>query len=152
MGIESPTHLIFIAVIALVVLGPKRLPDLAKALGQGIREFRESMDLGARGAEHAPPPAASIVSAPAASSSTPAPAPDAQATDVTTPPAVTEIVAAATATSSTPAPAPVAAAVPDPETTVSTAAAPAPGSESPAAPSVDPAPSSGEPADMHDAE
>jgi TatA/E family protein of Tat protein translocase len=107
MGIESPVHLLFIAVIALVVLGPKRLPDLAKALGQGIREFRESLDLGANGPEHTPPPAASVVSAPAASSATPAPAPPADAVDATTPPAVAEIVAsAAPATTSTPAPAP----------------------------------------------
>lgn len=46
MGIESPVHLLFIAVVALVVLGPKRLPGLAKALGQGIREFRQSLDEG----------------------------------------------------------------------------------------------------------
>jgi TatA/E family protein of Tat protein translocase len=103
MGIESPVHLVFIAVIALVVLGPKRLPDLAKALGQGIREFRESLDLGANGPEHSPPPAASVVSAPAASSATPAPAPAPDATDVTTPPAVAGIVADAAATSPTPA-------------------------------------------------
>ncbi|HTB70647.1 MAG TPA: twin-arginine translocase TatA/TatE family subunit [Solirubrobacteraceae bacterium] len=51
MGIESPVHLLFIAVIALVVLGPKRLPALARALGQGIREFRESLDLGASGGD-----------------------------------------------------------------------------------------------------
>ncbi|MGA2320547.1 MAG: twin-arginine translocase TatA/TatE family subunit [Solirubrobacteraceae bacterium] len=43
MGIENPVHLLFIAAVALVVLGPKRLPDLARALGQGIREFRESL-------------------------------------------------------------------------------------------------------------
>jgi sec-independent protein translocase protein TatA len=43
MGIENPVHLIFIAAVALVVLGPKRLPELAKALGHGIREFREAM-------------------------------------------------------------------------------------------------------------
>lgn len=58
MGIESPVHLAFIAVVALLVLGPKRLPGLARALGQGIREFRQSLDLGAREDEHAPPPAA----------------------------------------------------------------------------------------------
>jgi sec-independent protein translocase protein TatA len=46
MGIENPVHLVFIAAVALIVLGPKRLPDLAKALGQGIREFRESMSQG----------------------------------------------------------------------------------------------------------
>ena len=43
MGIDNPVHLIFIAAVALVVLGPKRLPDLARSLGHGMREFRESM-------------------------------------------------------------------------------------------------------------
>ena len=43
MGIENPVHLIFIAVVALVVLGPKRLPELARALGKGMREFRQAM-------------------------------------------------------------------------------------------------------------
>jgi sec-independent protein translocase protein TatA len=47
MGIENPVHLLFVAVVALVVLGPKRLPGLAKALGQGIREFRQALDQGA---------------------------------------------------------------------------------------------------------
>lgn len=51
MGIESPVHLLFVAVVALIVLGPKRLPGLAKALGQGIREFRQSLDRGAEEAE-----------------------------------------------------------------------------------------------------
>jgi sec-independent protein translocase protein TatA len=43
MGIENPVHLAFIAIVALIVLGPKRLPELARALGHGIREFRESV-------------------------------------------------------------------------------------------------------------
>jgi sec-independent protein translocase protein TatA len=43
MGIENPVHLIFIAAVALVVLGPKRLPEMARALGKGMREFREAM-------------------------------------------------------------------------------------------------------------
>ncbi len=43
MGIENPVHLIFIGIIALLVLGPKRLPELARALGHGIREFREAV-------------------------------------------------------------------------------------------------------------
>jgi TatA/E family protein of Tat protein translocase len=46
VGIESPVHLLFLAVVALMVLGPKRLPELARALGKGIREFRESINLG----------------------------------------------------------------------------------------------------------
>lgn len=34
----------FLAAVALVVLGPKRLPELARALGKGMREFREAID------------------------------------------------------------------------------------------------------------
>ena len=43
MGIENPVHLLFIAIVALLVLGPKRLPELARALGHGIREFRQAV-------------------------------------------------------------------------------------------------------------
>jgi sec-independent protein translocase protein TatA len=43
MGIENPVHLLFIGAVALVVLGPRRLPMLARALGEGIREFREAL-------------------------------------------------------------------------------------------------------------
>jgi sec-independent protein translocase protein TatA len=57
MGIESPVHLIFIAAIALIVLGPKRLPDLARSLGHGMREFREAMSGAMDGEEHAHAPA-----------------------------------------------------------------------------------------------
>jgi Sec-independent protein translocase protein TatA len=57
MGIENPIHLLFIGAAALIFLGPRRLPDLAKALGHGIREFRESINLGEDDA-HTPPPAA----------------------------------------------------------------------------------------------
>jgi sec-independent protein translocase protein TatA len=44
MGISNPVHLAFIAIVALIVLGPKRLPDLARSLGSGMREFRESLN------------------------------------------------------------------------------------------------------------
>jgi sec-independent protein translocase protein TatA len=43
MGIENPVHLLFIGAIALIVLGPKRLPEVARALGKGMREFRQAM-------------------------------------------------------------------------------------------------------------
>jgi TatA/E family protein of Tat protein translocase len=46
VGIENPVHLLFIAIVALIVLGPKRLPGLARALGHGIREFREAIGQG----------------------------------------------------------------------------------------------------------
>jgi Tat protein translocase TatB subunit len=42
-GIGFP-ELLLIAVIALVVIGPKRLPDLARALGRGFAEFRRATE------------------------------------------------------------------------------------------------------------
>src|SRR6059058_3250628 len=38
--ILQPTHLLFILVVALVVLGPKRLPEVGRSLGKGLRDFR----------------------------------------------------------------------------------------------------------------
>ncbi|HEY2140875.1 MAG TPA: twin-arginine translocase TatA/TatE family subunit [Solirubrobacteraceae bacterium] len=52
MGIVNPLHLIFVAVVALVVLGPKRLPELARSLGNGMREFRDSISEATGGEEH----------------------------------------------------------------------------------------------------
>ncbi len=46
VGIESPIHLLFLAAVALVVLGPRRLPELARALGKGMREFRQALGEG----------------------------------------------------------------------------------------------------------
>jgi len=40
-GIGMP-ELILIAVVALIVLGPKRLPDLAKSMGRAVREFKKA--------------------------------------------------------------------------------------------------------------
>ena len=37
-------ELIIIAIIALLVVGPKKLPDLAKSLGKGFSEFRRAAD------------------------------------------------------------------------------------------------------------
>jgi sec-independent protein translocase protein TatA len=42
-NILQPTHLLLILVVALLVLGPKRLPEAGRALGQGIRDFRSAM-------------------------------------------------------------------------------------------------------------
>lgn len=36
-------ELIVILVIALIVLGPKRLPEVGRSVGRGMREFRESL-------------------------------------------------------------------------------------------------------------
>ena len=39
----GPMELIIVLVIALVILGPKRLPAAGRSLGQGLREFREGV-------------------------------------------------------------------------------------------------------------
>jgi sec-independent protein translocase protein TatA len=41
--IIQPTHLLFILVVALLVLGPKRLPEVGRSLGRGLRDFRQGM-------------------------------------------------------------------------------------------------------------
>ncbi len=42
MGALSPLHLIVILVVALLVIGPGKLPETGAALGRAIREFREA--------------------------------------------------------------------------------------------------------------
>jgi sec-independent protein translocase protein TatA len=43
-GLLQPTHIIFVIAIALLVFGPKKLPEMGRSIGNGIREFKESMD------------------------------------------------------------------------------------------------------------
>jgi sec-independent protein translocase protein TatA len=42
-GIFQPTHLLIIAGIALLIFGPKKLPELGKGLGEGLRGFKSAM-------------------------------------------------------------------------------------------------------------
>jgi len=39
----SPLEMLVLLVIALVVLGPQRLPEMARSLGRGMREFRAAL-------------------------------------------------------------------------------------------------------------
>ena len=43
MWTPGPLEIIIILVIVLIVFGPKRLPDLGKSLGRGMREFKDSV-------------------------------------------------------------------------------------------------------------
>jgi sec-independent protein translocase protein TatA len=45
-GLFQPMHLLVILAIALIVFGPKKLPELGKGLGEGIRGFRNAMKEG----------------------------------------------------------------------------------------------------------
>ena len=40
----GPMELIIVLVVALLVLGPKRLPEVGRSLGKGIREFKDSLN------------------------------------------------------------------------------------------------------------
>ena len=42
-GLFQPLHLVVIFFIALLVFGPKKLPELGKGLGEGIRALKEGM-------------------------------------------------------------------------------------------------------------
>jgi sec-independent protein translocase protein TatA len=42
-GLFQPMHLLVIFGIALLVFGPKKLPELGKGIGEGIRGFRSAM-------------------------------------------------------------------------------------------------------------
>jgi sec-independent protein translocase protein TatA len=42
-GLFAPQHLILLFLIALIVFGPKKLPELGKGLGEGIRALKDGM-------------------------------------------------------------------------------------------------------------
>lgn len=42
-GLFQPTHLLLVFGIALLVFGPKKLPELGKGIGEGIRGFKSAM-------------------------------------------------------------------------------------------------------------
>jgi sec-independent protein translocase protein TatA len=43
MWTPGPLEIILILVVVLVIFGPKRLPDLGRSLGRGMREFKDSV-------------------------------------------------------------------------------------------------------------
>ncbi len=43
-GLESPMHLLIVLIVAVLVLGPKKLPEAARGLGTGIRHFKDSIE------------------------------------------------------------------------------------------------------------
>ena len=52
----QPWHLIVLAVVAFLLFGAKRLPELGKGLGEGLKGFKE----GIRGISDPPPPAQNV--------------------------------------------------------------------------------------------
>ena len=44
MGLDNPIHLVILLVILLMVFGAKRLPEMGRSLGSGLRGFKESIN------------------------------------------------------------------------------------------------------------
>ena len=42
-GLFQPTHLILVLVVALLIFGPRKLPELGQGLGKGIRGFKDAV-------------------------------------------------------------------------------------------------------------
>jgi sec-independent protein translocase protein TatA len=43
LGLENPFHILLLLVVVLLVFGAKRLPEVGRGLGHGLREFRGSL-------------------------------------------------------------------------------------------------------------
>jgi sec-independent protein translocase protein TatA len=43
LGLDNPIHILFLLVLLLLVFGAKRLPEMGRSLGDGLRGFKESI-------------------------------------------------------------------------------------------------------------
>jgi len=43
MGLDNPIHIAFLLILLLLVFGAKRLPEMGKSLGQGMRGFKDAL-------------------------------------------------------------------------------------------------------------
>jgi sec-independent protein translocase protein TatA len=61
MGLDNPIHILFVLILLLLVFGAKRLPEMGRSLGTGLRGFKDSLSgVGGNGTDivQTPPPAA----------------------------------------------------------------------------------------------
>jgi len=62
MGLDNPVHILLLLLVVLLVFGAKRLPEIGRSLGTGMRDFRTSL----QGNDAAPAIAPPLESAPVA--------------------------------------------------------------------------------------
>ena len=43
LGLDNPVHIVFLLVVMLLVFGAKRLPEMGRSLGSGMRGFKDSL-------------------------------------------------------------------------------------------------------------
>ena len=72
MGSVAPWQLILLLVVALLLFGAKRLPEIGRSLGSGMREFKDSVT--GKDDEPPPQPPAASIDPPAQAAYTPPPA------------------------------------------------------------------------------
>lgn len=77
MGLDNPIHIVFLVVILLLVFGAKRLPEIGRSLGTGMREFKQSVTGESHGAGHDQQRQTLPPATPPAPAQTPPPAQDA---------------------------------------------------------------------------
>jgi sec-independent protein translocase protein TatA len=58
MGLDNPVHILLLLLVALLVFGAKRLPEIGRSLGTGMRDFKTSLTGEAPRLEAAPVPVA----------------------------------------------------------------------------------------------
>ncbi len=51
IGLENPLHILFLLAVILMVFGARRLPEMGRGLGEGMRGFRDALSGNARSAE-----------------------------------------------------------------------------------------------------
>ena len=44
MGLDNPIHIAFLLIVLLMVFGAKRLPEMGKSLGSGMRGFKDALN------------------------------------------------------------------------------------------------------------
>lgn len=64
MGLDNPLHIAFIVVILLLVFGARRLPEIGRSLGTGMREFKQSVTGESHQQPAASPPQQPMLAAP----------------------------------------------------------------------------------------
>jgi len=83
MGLDNPIHIAFLVVILLLVFGARRLPEIGRSLGSGMREFKDSISGETKPAlsatvqqppQQPQPPVAQPVATPPVAAPAPAPA------------------------------------------------------------------------------
>jgi sec-independent protein translocase protein TatA len=60
MGLDNPIHIAFLLILLLLVFGAKRLPEMGRSLGDGMRGFKDAIGGESPPVEQAPAPVQAV--------------------------------------------------------------------------------------------